>query len=66
MKLIGLSIFLLAGLAGCLAAVLGGVSNPACLVGMGLGLAVMWLADLPTTESTHSSTDYDSQRRAHR
>lgn len=66
MKLIGLSIFLLAGLAGCLAAVLGGVSNPACLVGMGAGLAVMWLADLPTTESTHSSTDYDSQRRAHR
>lgn len=47
MKLIGLSIFLLAGLAGCLAAVLGGVSNVAVLVGMGLGLAVMWLADLP-------------------
>ncbi|EEH66413.1 hypothetical protein HMPREF0058_0724 [Actinomyces urogenitalis DSM 15434] len=66
MKLIGLSIFLLAGLAGCLAAVLGGVSNPACLVGMGAGLAVMWLADLPTTESTHSSTDYDSQKGAHR
>ena len=63
MKLIGLSIFLLAGLAGCLAAVLGGVSNVAALVGMGLGLALMWLADLPTTDS---STDYDSQRRAHR
>ena len=47
MKLIGLSIFLLSGLAGCLAAVLGGVSNVAALVGMGLGLALMWLADLP-------------------
>lgn len=61
MKLIGLSIFLLAGLAGCLAAVLGGVSNVAALVGMGLGLALMWLADLPTTESN----DY-SQKGAHR
>lgn len=60
MKLIGLSIFLLSGLAGCLAAVLGGVSNVAALVGMGLGLALMWLADLPTTEST------DSQKGAHR
>lgn len=66
MRSLGLLIFLLAGLAGCLAALVGGVSNPACLVGMGLGLALMWLADLPTTESTHSSTDYDSQRRAHR
>ncbi|WP_195393484.1 hypothetical protein [Actinomyces urogenitalis] len=61
MKLIGLSIFLLSGLAGCLAALVGGVSNPACLVGAGFGLAVMWLADLPTTESN----DY-SQKGAHR
>ena len=66
MRRLGLVVFVLAGLAGCLAAVLGGVSNPACLVGMGAGLAVMWLADLPTTESTHSSTDYDSQKGAHR
>lgn len=66
MRALGLLIFLLAGLAGCLAAVLGGVSNVAALVGAGFGLAVMWLADLPTTESTHSSTDYDSQKGAHR
>ena len=63
MRRLGLVVFVLAGLAGCLAAVLGGVSNVACLVGAGFGLAVMWLADLPTTDS---STDYDSQRRAHR
>ena len=63
MRALGLLIFLLAGLAGCLTAVLGGVSNVAALVGAGFGLAVMWLADLPTTDS---STDYDSQRRAHR
>lgn len=62
MKRLGLVVFVLSGLAGCLAAVLGGVSNVAVLVGMGLGLALMWLADLPTTESN----DYDSQRRAHR
>lgn len=47
MKRLGLLIFLLSGLAGCLAAVLGGVSNVAVLVGMGLGLALVWLADLP-------------------
>lgn len=47
MRRLGLVVFVLSGLAGCLAAVLGGVSNVAVLVGMGLGLAVMWLADLP-------------------
>lgn len=62
MRRLGLLIFLLAGLAGCLAAVLGGVSNVAALVGMGAGLAVMWLADLPTTPT--SSTD--SLKGAHR
>lgn len=61
MKRLGLVVFVLSGLAGCLAAVLGGVSNVACLVGAGFGLAVMWLADLPTTESN----DY-SQKGAHR
>ena len=62
MKRLGLVVFVLSGLAGCLAAVLGGVSNVAVLVGMGLGLALMWLADLPTTESNA----HDSLRRAHR
>ena len=47
MKRLGLVVFVLSGLAGCLAAVLGGVSNVAALVGAGFGLAVMWLADLP-------------------
>lgn len=60
MRRLGLALFLLSGLAGCLAAVLGGVSNPASLVGMGAGLAVMWLADLPTTDPST-----DSQRGAH-
>lgn len=62
MKRLGLLIFLLSGLAGCLAAALGGVSNVAALVGAGFGLAVMWLADLPTTPT--SSTD--SLKGAHR
>ena len=61
MRALGLLIFLLSGLAGCLAAVLGGVSNVAALVGAGFGLALMWLADLPTTESN----DY-SLKGAHR
>ena len=61
MRRLGLALFLLSGLAGCLAAVLGGVSNVACLVGMGAGLALMWLADLPTTDSST-----ESQRGAHR
>ncbi|WP_172121458.1 hypothetical protein, partial [Actinomyces faecalis] len=63
---LGLLIFLASGLAGCLAAVLGGVSNPACLVGAGAGLALMWLADLPATDITDSLTDSDSQKGAHR
>lgn len=61
MQRLGLAIFAFFLLAGVVAAA-GGVSNPACLLGMGAGLALAWLGSLPTTPK--SSTD--SQRGAHR